>query len=494
MRRLIKITIPSLSVLLIFILPLYSEDPKVSNMKGVELGKQKKYDQALEEFTKSIDVYNVDSARTYHNKAWVTELKGDIPGAVKLYEEAVKRNPEQIRSYERLGYLYYKTGEYIKAVDIGETVLKKKPENQEVIKWLPDAYKLKQKQQQDLLAAQKEEEKKVEEKKAEEKKEPVSEEKKPEAEEWNILHVSADFMIRTAYYFKDDTGEEKGFQYVTTPGYYANVPEMFYMNFTPTKVLEIDIKAGHPYLGALSPNLIIHYETLMIIANLGKYSLGIGGMGNHYRSSFNYDGKVRKLHDIKPGLMFGLREDDAEIQFTIFPRAIIKDDDSSSGKTLDVDSAELKYDYKIDKELNIYSWMSAFDYYYFDHELKMSNYWGVYELGFGVTLGRYRLSGESERYISISVDYTGRFYMRDLNNDKPYNFANGQGWFGMNADKWFEGDPFSGYRAPAHVISLKAEEGINKYLFIYQKIFAEMVDRREDHNEFGLILGVGGVY
>ena len=97
-------------------------------------------------------------------------------------------------------------------------------------------------------------------------------------------------------------------------------------------------------------------------------------------------------------------------------------------------------------------------------------------------------------YLSISLEYIERFYMLDLNNDKPYNFANGQGWFGINADKWFEGDPFSGYRAPGHVFALRVEEGIIKHLFLYQGIIVEMVDRREDHNEFNFLFGLGGEY
>jgi hypothetical protein len=66
-------------------------------------------------------------------------------------------------------------------------------------------------------------------------------------------------------------------------------------------------------------------------------------------------------------------------------------------------------------------------------------------------------------YGAITLDFTERFYMRDLYNDKPYNFGNGQGFFGFNSGKWLKGDPFSGYRAPGHVFTVRVDETINKF-------------------------------
>ncbi len=43
-------------------------------------------------------------------------VEGRLPGALKNYEEAIRRNPKQLPSYERAGYLYYKTADYDKAV------------------------------------------------------------------------------------------------------------------------------------------------------------------------------------------------------------------------------------------------------------------------------------------------------------------------------------------------------------------------------------------
>jgi len=471
-----------LSQLFLLSQPLNSESPSIYNKRGVEFGKQKRYKQALKEFDKSIDIYNNSSSKVYHNKAWVLEIKGNQKEAIKFYEEAIKRNPLQIPSYERVGYLYYKTGEYSKAVDSGEYVIKIDPKNQEVIKWLPDAYRLKlRKQQEDQLAKKDVEEEKKE---GKEEEKAIKEEKKEKAA---ILYATFDFMLRTAYYFR---GSE-GYKYVTTPGLYANVPEMLYIKFTPVKEWEFDLKMGNPYLGALSPNLVIHTENLQAIYHMGKYLVGIGVLGNHYRNYFNFDGRKHSLSDYKIGFIFGVEQKKSIMRFSLYPRAIPHDTQNSSGKTLDVDYLEYNFKYMVDKLLSYYSRISVADYFFFDHDNETSNYWGVYEISLGLIISKYDLEN---KFLTVTIDFTERLYMRDLNNEKPYNFGNGQGWFGINTDKWFKGDPFPGYRAPGHVFSIKIEERIHDNYFFYQKLIFEMVDRAEDHNEICLQMGMGGNY
>lgn len=113
------------------------------NRKGVDYGKQNKYDDAIREFKKSLRISNRSSAKTLHNLAWALELTGRIREAIKHYRDAVRRNPRQLPSLERLGFLYYKSGKYVKAVKYGEKVIELDPTNSTVIEWLPDAYRKK---------------------------------------------------------------------------------------------------------------------------------------------------------------------------------------------------------------------------------------------------------------------------------------------------------------------------------------------------------------
>jgi tetratricopeptide (TPR) repeat protein len=476
-------------ILFLFSIPLYSQkaiDPKKTSERGVQFGQQKRYDEALKEFDEAINAYNSSSAKTYHNKGWVYELKGDIPNALVCYEEAVKRSPEQIPSLERVGYLYFRTGKFEEAVTAGERVIQLNPKNNEVIKWLPEAYAMRLKKQREALMAKQETDKKA---KEEKKPETAPEPKKEEPVRY--FYAAFDSMIKTAYYRRDGE-KDKGYHYQTTPGLYMNVPEMLRINATPSKIVEFDAEAGRPDLGALSPSLIIHYEKLEAILHLGKWALGVGGMGNHYRSSFAYeDGKNRTLHDFKTGFIFGYEDEEVGLLFRLYPRYLPHDSNGSTGKTLDTDYLRIDYKYKIDKLLIFYSWFSARDFYYFDHDAKISNYWGVYDFGLGVGLEKYRDIAKYLSYLSVSLDFTERSYLRDLNNQKPYKFANGQGWYGANSDKWFKGDPFSGYRASGQVITLRVEEGIIDNFFLYQKFIAELVDRKEDHDEYSIMLGLG---
>ena len=471
-----KILVPLLWTMILTISsPLHSEDPADVMRKGAQFSDKKMYPEAVKEFQRAIDLYNASSAKAYHNMGYAMELKGDYTGAIKHYEEAVRRNPVQIPSFERVGFLYFKTGEYEKAVSAGEYVLKTDPKNAEVVKWLPEAIKMKLIKQQDMMLANQEEE--ALKKKAD----------KELKEQERVLYISFDGLIRTGYYY--DGGEYK---YIKTPGLYADFPHMLYVDVTPTQGWEFDLKTGNPYLGALTPPLIVHSETLQAMYHLGNYYLGLGVMGNHYKNDINF-GKEYTLNDYKGGVLFGVAQDKYVFDITLYPRFLPYDSEHNSGKTMDASYIEFAYRYTVDKFLSYYSKISAADYIFFDHEQELSNYWGVYEIGFGVSLGMFGKSS-SRKNFALTLEFIERLYMQDLNNDDPYSFGNGQGWFGMNTEEWFKGDPFSGYYTSGHVFSVRVDEYAADHIFLYQKLSFELTGGEGDHNELNLLLGVGGIY
>jgi len=432
-----------------------AETPAELNRRGVELGRQEKYKEALQKFDRSISLYDKSSARTFHNKAWVLELKGETDEAIKNYEEAIRRNPLQVPSHERVGYLYYTTGQYAKAVSTGEYVLKIDPDNREVVKWLSDAYRMKIQQRQEELH--------------------------PEI-------GSYDSLFREGYYFGGT-----GFAYIRDNGAGPDYVNMLHINLTPGTSWELDVLTGNPYLGALTPDMISWTERVQVIYNLGGYSLGLGVWGNHYNSDDNFNSGIT-MHDYKGGAVFGYNTEKVNVRVLLYPRLLMRDGENSSGRTFDADYFAFLYEYTFDKYLSYYTHMTAEEYYIYDHRVPVSNYYGMYELALGLTLGRYdKTSGE--RFLSVTVGITERMYMMDLLNDEPYkNFGNGQGWFGINTDKWMKGAPFSGFRSLAHIFSVKVEEPVSQYFFLYQKLMFEVVDGAEDHHEIALQIGVGGQY
>jgi len=311
---------------------IYAITAKANNRYGVRLGKNKKYKKAINEFNKAINKYDKSSAKTYHNKGWALESIGDDKKAIKSYKEAWRRAPNQIPSGEKLGFLYFKTKDYENAVIIGESVMKKNPENKEVPKWLPDAY-LKRLQAREK---KKKEEKKKEKKKKEKKK---KEEKKKVKEEKKMIYATFDFLYRTGYYFG---GKGGGFDpFIKDEGLIVNIPESLYIEFTPKDDMEFRMLLENPYLGGLMPNIITHNETFEGTYKVGKYMLGIGFTFNHYNSDINFSQNL-SLSDIKIGFIFAYQKDKMKMRFSFYPRLIPHDGESSSDYTLDYDMLKME--------------------------------------------------------------------------------------------------------------------------------------------------------
>ena len=482
----IKYRIPSILLLLLPFAGAYSATPESINRHGVQLGKDKMYNEAISEFDRAADKVDKLSAEILHNRGWTQEQMGNYKEAISSYEEALRRNPKQVLTGEKLGLLYYKTGDYINAVRIGEHVLKVDNKNQEVRKWLPDAYMNKIKQEQEKIEAQK----KLEAEDERQKKERLRKEQEEQLKSRQKFIATFDFIIRNGYYFN---GNDKGYKYIKDKGLIVDVPESFFMSLTPVESWQFDLLLENPYLGAIFPNIITHTERFEVMYKLGDFSLGVGFMFNHYDSSiaFNTEFGNDKLWDFKGGVLFGYKKDKGEMKFTLYPRLLPYDGPASPRRTLDVSHFELNYFYTVDTTLKYYSIISARDYYLFNNRSQISDYWGVYQIGLGVTLGR--ISTDSNKVtVAFSIELREIFYLKDLNNDNPYTKKpNGQGYFGMNTAKWFKGDPFSGYQSSSHQFSLKVEESASKNIFFYQKLIIEMVDQREDHNEFNIQIGAG---
>ncbi len=459
------------------------------NRHGIILGKKKMYKEALTEFDRAIEKYNKSSAESYHNKAWTHELMGEKEKAIQGYEEALRRYPKLILSGEKLGYLYYTSKDYINAVRIGEHVLKYDPENKSVKEWLPDAYIQRLKQQQEKLAAEK--------KRAEEEKKRKEEELKKEQEkrikQAQVFYASYELMVRNGWYFRGD----KGYNYEQDHGFLIDMPNTLFVQFTPVSFLDLSLVLENPFLGAVSPDVCFYSERMEVLYSLAGFKLGIGFMFNHYRSDFAYQlqGLGKKvMWDYKTGVLFGYKQKKAEMKFTLYPRLLPYDGSSKSDVSYDTAYYRMDYVYNVSSELRYYSLISARDYYFFDHTNEISDYWGVYEIGLGVSLGK-MTSDPRKVNIAFSIELKQIIYLLDLNNDNPYTRKpNGQSYVGFNSKKWLKGDPMSGYYASSQQFTLRVDERIHKYFFLYQKFLVEMADPDTDHHEFNLVIGGGTVF
>jgi len=508
---------------------IFSQVGKDINKQGVELGEKNRLDEAIRQFDKVIELRDNEAARVYHNKAYALEKKGRLREAIKYYEEALKRNPKQVLSGQRLGFAYYQTLEFEKAVAVGEAVLKLEPGNKEVPRWLPDAkMKLAEKRREELLAEQNR-------KKEAQKKAPVTEEKKPERKEEKehrqIFYSSIDAMLRTGLFYGKHY--HMGDLYYTTPhGYRAlsddglivNTPYTIFFNVTPLPLLELNVTIENPFLGGLSPSgLVVQTEILESVFHIKKATIGAGFMFNHYNSNSAFYRKYM-LWDYKAGIIAGYQENGVDVKFTWYPRVLIMDPATSTGKSLDVGMLKMDWSYQLSSNLKLYGMIHTRDYYVYNHSKDIyvamyfardfyiwaqpkdlsalyayyltksehvSDYWGVYDLGIGVTLHNL-LNRTDEIQLSASIEWIERFYLRNLMNKNPYTLApNGQGWFGLNLGKFTKGKPFSGFHALSQVIGVRFEEQLTKNFFMYQKIILELADQNAEHHEFNLQIGTG---
>jgi len=82
----------------------------------------KKYDLALDEFNKTLDI-NPQYYLAYYNAGVIYQLQGDLERARWAYEESLKISPGYFRSYYNVGIVYKKIGALDKAVSSYEKAI-----------------------------------------------------------------------------------------------------------------------------------------------------------------------------------------------------------------------------------------------------------------------------------------------------------------------------------------------------------------------------------
>ncbi len=456
---------------------IYAQEEITSNREGVKKGREGNFQGALNDFNTAISAGNEGLSKVYHNKGWVFEKQGEYVNALVNYELALSLTPNQIVTLEKAGYLYFKTKNFTKAVEYGEKVLVLDPENKEVIVWLKDAHSQRLTQKEvDII--QKEAEK-AKENLAKD----LTEEQKQKQKYFSITYNG---VIRTAYKLQED----KGFDYQNTDGlFYMNFPQMLNLNVTPTDNLEFNLATGTPYLGALMPDVVNWMERFEAIYKDGTVNLGLGILGVHYMNDNVFTDRKR-LHDFKFGVVMGKTDVDYKFQMAFYPKLIPRDAGYRPEKTLDTDLIDIMLNFNVFDKFGVYARINIFEFYFFDHaKPAMSHYTGKYDFTAGVSF----LDSPASKFI-LKAELTERLYTLDLMNDKPYDFMNGQGYFGLNAYKWFKGDPMSGIETVSTVVTLKAEEKINKNFRLNQAIIIEIVPLTRAQHEFALELGAGYYY
>lgn len=460
-------------LLIIFTCNLYAKDAVILNREGVKAGRAGDFDSALSKFSESVDIADKGTAKVFHNKAWIFEQNGDNENALKYYEKAIERNPKQVPSLEKAGYLNYLKGDYIRAVELGERVLSLDPENKEVLKWLPDAHKKRLNQKEKNIEEKEEEEEKQ---KTEEK---IKKENEAKQKYFGLTYMAS---ARSAYKLQTD----KGFAYQSTDGLFSyNIPHMLTLSITPNENLEFYSETGTPYNGALMPEVQNWYERVEVLYRSGTVSLGVGVMGSHYKNDTFFNSN-EKFNDYKMGLIIKKADTGYSLEAILYPKMIPVDTGYKPIKTLDTDYIDISVKLDFLKFMTLYFSGVVKEFYFYDHAVPVSHYVGKYDFTAGIGFW-----DKADSKFVFKALLTERLYMEDLDNDKPYEYLNGQGFLGLNRYKWYKGDPMSGYSSLAHVFTMKFEERPSKNFRLYQNVIVELVDTSKERHEFVFEGGAG---
>ena len=176
---------------------------------------------------------------------------------------------------------------------------------------------------------------------------------------------------------------------------------------------------------------------------------------------------INVVEDIKGGIILGSDQKKYILQTIIYPRYFIRERSGKShGISLDRNLLSINIKSKTLYLSNI--WIPKIhgefkinEWYITEYETSLGpligHYMGYYDLNFGLILGDLK----SRSYIipfEIEIIWTNRLYFLDLNDDDPFAFGNGQGFFGLSTEDFLEGKPFSGFRSNAHGFRLSSRQ------------------------------------
>jgi tetratricopeptide (TPR) repeat protein len=470
--------IPSL---LLLALPLSAVPSSTINNNALELSKKRLLKESITELDQAINIADRKAARYYHNKGWALELQGDYAKAIENYKKALDRNKYQIVTAERLGYLLYITGEYADAVKTGEGVLKLDPGNEPVLKWLGKARiavkEGKKKDPHDVVEKEKDKNRRDRNNYME---------RIRQKELSHIITVTVDVMMRTAIYYKTTPA---AYTYALDHGLFFDLPESIFVNLGPFKGWTFDIWSENPWLGASIPDVNTQTAGFEFSYHFKSFYLGAGILFGTYFTDLSFS-TLLSLTDFKVGFIFGFNYMDYDLKFSLYPRLLWADYPGTIGYGYDMSMFKMEYEYIASSAFTIFAHLYEREYFVFDHNGGQSNFWGTLDLTFGTKIHFFK--GTSyDPVFRILFSLTERVYFRNLNNTNPYGFLNGQGFLGLDLNQFATGWPFSGIYGLGHIITVRFDEYIKPYMFLYESIFLELSDWKEDFFELNFQLGIG---
>lgn len=106
----------------------YAENER---LKGNECMKSKDYDQSVDCYTKSIEIFP-DEPATFSNRAMAYLKMKQFKNAISDADKCLELKPDYIKAYHRRGKAYLGMKQYDKAISDFQYILERDPHNKEI--------------------------------------------------------------------------------------------------------------------------------------------------------------------------------------------------------------------------------------------------------------------------------------------------------------------------------------------------------------------------
>ncbi len=468
-----------------------NRSPEELNRRGIQLANEGKYAEAIILFQEAIAIDDRKSSTSWHNLGFIYELAGDRQKAYQAYTAALDRNPSLVQTRANLGKIQYEMGLFAEAVQNGERVLATDPGNQEVSRWLPDAYR--KAAEQRLLTLPK----------APREETPAAE-KAPAEKKRGVEYEIGSWVLGGVTYNKGNDA----FDYHRQSGLTV-VPAGVYARFTIDETFEFRFDVANPYMGILTPRFMAGQQRMEYLYLFRSFYTGFGllftqfNLKNDYapgQSSFITNREYAQTTDTKFGLLLGTRNDKRMLEVAVYPRYLFRDPEKGPRQ---IGADHVRIDFEWRNRLQLFESatpgapgrsgefflrlrfdeMYLTEYKYNIAGETIGHWFGVYDISLGMEFGSLNTGS------AFGFSLTERLYFRDLSNKNPAAFGNGQGYFGLDTGAALEGNAFPGFRSNSHVVHFYMKQLVFSRLVLSQRLGLEITGTSEPVHALTLDLG-----
>lgn len=468
--------------------------------KGVYAGEKQEYKKSAGLFKEASGIIDEQAAVAYHNLGYAYELDDKNELAIEAYQKAVERNPLQVVSLQNLGKLLYYRGSYEESIKYGEKALEIDPRNEEVPRWLPDAYrKAAERRIIDMRNG-----------KGKKGQPEDSDEDREDGEIDECPGLNVPYNIEIGYSVTGAMNIHRSGKFTTymVDSSPVKVPMDFYVRFRPGNNLEFYMKSGTPHFGLLNPSFLSGQEEVNFLFWTGRNYFGLGVLFTQADVSsdatpsfgtFIQNRDYSKVTDTKFGLIMGSRSLVGDFSLKVYSKYLFRDR-SSNPKKIEIDHSMFELMYRRDAKLwkknktlprenekpfEMIISIKANELYITEYEVTAGNtyghYLGYYDFTFGLEYGKIK-KGIKRPVFTFGGYFTERLYMIDLNDSSPMAFGNGQGFFGLDTAKSMSGDAFSGYRSNSHIMGFFAKQMFQDRFIFKEELGLEYSAKKEDRH------------